>query len=557
MLAALSSALSACTASRGPLTATPSPRTATEISRLSESPSPTETNAPGRYRWQTYRDGHTGFRFAYPTGWSVRAAQCGWASATGVWIANPSGRLAPPPSGGCRAGGGTWPPGMPRLPADGVVVLVQISFGGGMPPPLYPQNTRLPLHLSDFQRVEHRLVAQLTMHHVNRYSVRVWEGDTVAKEDERALRRMVRSIGPFATPRPDPRFGDCVDGWTRVPLLARPGTVEVHLGAVAGLSPTDAWAVGSYEHFRWVSAGRPGRLLDDPLLLHWDGTRWEQQLVPGTRGINDIEPISADDVWAAGGGGSGIRRWDGTRWRFVPRPLGGLGGDGVQSIAATGPDAAWAVGVRHGVVIEHWDGRSWSLLDPLAKGREFDYDAAVDASSPTDAWIAGYSHEQAFTLHWDGEAWRSVPTPALRFPRLLAVVDFGPDDAWVAGTDYADSSGRAPAHAVVEHWNGSTWRRVRLPDLPRDSSLEHLSGSGPDDLWALGWGYDDTQPQQEIVLHYDGDAWTRIDPPGPYAALEDVAAAPGDGDWLVGLDGTGTLYRPDRALLARSCGDTG
>jgi hypothetical protein len=71
----------------------------------------------------------------------------------------------------------------------------------------------------------------------------------------------------------------------------RRGRIDT-LFAVAAIAPNDAWAIGE-----WGSGSAP------PLLLHWDGVKWQRQLVPRNARharLLDIVAISANDVLAVG-----------------------------------------------------------------------------------------------------------------------------------------------------------------------------------------------------------------------------------------------------------------
>jgi hypothetical protein len=59
---------------------------------------------------------------------------------------------------------------------------------------------------------------------------------------------------------------------------------------------------------------------DGVLVVHWNGSRWSEQKIPGLPGssnLRGLSVISADDVWAVGdrqGLTPEIFHWNGTTW---------------------------------------------------------------------------------------------------------------------------------------------------------------------------------------------------------------------------------------------------
>jgi hypothetical protein len=86
------------------------------------------------------------------------------------------------------------------------------------------------------------------------------------------------------------------------------------LHAVAALSATDAWAVGTID----------GKTLTE----HWNGQTWTRIPSPSPARavagnvLTSVATISASDAWAAGYDGNNtlILHWDGRNWTDVPAP---------------------------------------------------------------------------------------------------------------------------------------------------------------------------------------------------------------------------------------------
>lgn len=109
--------------------------------------------------------------------------------------------------------------------------------------------------------------------------------------------------------------------WTHVPSPSPAGPGQNAFSDLAGISadsPGDAWAVGTYGHT--TARGGTGT----PLLLHWNGTAWNQVAgpsSPGNSGLGAVDALSATDAWAVGGhfsrdsvGNTVQLRWNGTAW---------------------------------------------------------------------------------------------------------------------------------------------------------------------------------------------------------------------------------------------------
>lgn len=132
--------------------------------------------------------------------------------------------------------------------------------------------------------------------------------------------------------------------WTIVPS-PNIGAADHLLARLAAVASDDIWAAGVYY-------GRNG---DQPLMLHWDGTRWlvVPSPTPGTIGHHrlGVAAVAANDVWAVGfymnhrGADQPlVLHWDGTRWTVVPSPDPGPTGSGLAGVAAVAPNDIWAVG---------------------------------------------------------------------------------------------------------------------------------------------------------------------------------------------------------------------
>jgi hypothetical protein len=93
---------------------------------------------------------------------------------------------------------------------------------------------------------------------------------------------------------------------------------------------------------------------------------------------------------------------------------------------------------------------------------------------------------------------------------------FGPGSVWVFS---------AGAGSYAAHYNGRTWTKVALPEVPADVSVAGSAG-----IWALG---------SEYAMHWTGASWATIRLPvfplpfGDYATYGDLTAADAKDAWMV------------------------
>jgi len=150
---------------------------------------------------------------------------------------------------------------------------------------------------------------------------------------------------------------------------------------------------------------------------------------------------------------------------------------------------------------------------------------AVAASSPGNAWALGQtwrtdsSRSMPVILHWNGRAWRQVPSPAPPGAFLNSVSVTSPANAWVVGGYSADRS-VGSTRPIALHWNGSAWRRVPVP-AGAAAELTGVSATSASNAWAVGGPLGGTTG---FVLHWDGSSWTQV-PSAPASAGEPIAVA--------------------------------
>ncbi len=217
-----------------------------------------------------------------------------------------------------------------------------------------------------------------------------------------------------------------------------------------------------------------------------------------TRGLMALHGSGPSDLWAAGAGGE-LSHYDGTSWR--PQPS--LGTAALVGLFGPQPDSVWAV-ARDGA-LWHYDGRSFEAVHvPTTETLR-----AVWAAGPRFAVAVGGG---ATIRHFDGVGWRRREVQPVALPgreepweitkALHAVWGAAPDDVWAVG-----------AGGVIVHWDGVAWRYVPSPD-ERLRTLWAIWGRGADEIFAAG--------AEGVVLRFDGGGW-RVEESGTSVTLEAIA----------------------------------
>jgi hypothetical protein len=309
--------------------------------------------------------------------------------------------------------------------------------------------------------------------------------------------------------------------------------------AVPG-SPNELWAVGRASP-------------SEPFILHWNGTQWS--IVPGPPAgtvplLYGVVAISTNDVWAIGwtGGKSGpvtlTLHWDGSTWSVVPSPNPGPTFNYLWGVGAVASNEVWAVGdfIAPGgdgrTLILKWNGTAWEQVPgdntgPIGLGFSL---KAVSAIGGSDVWSVG-TNSHTLAEHWNGTSWTIAPSlnAGVGDNILNGVSGSGPSDVWEVGF-YAFGTEK---RTLIEHWNGADWSIV--PSANTNKRLNVLNGVDAisfSNVWAVGYATSGNLDQTTLVLHWDGIDWTIIPSPSPGTfglnTLYAVAANSANDVWAVG-----------------------
>jgi hypothetical protein len=288
-------------------------------------------------------------------------------------------------------------------------------------------------------------------------------------------------------------FGRTGGRWKLEPSPNPAGLGNInYLASATATSPASAWAVGA--------DGPVGAL--QALIARWNGTAWRQVTSPEPSSAADslqgVHAISPSDVWAVGSYQSGnaqktlIVHWNGSRWSQVPSPSPALSENALNGVAATSDKNIWAVGTdsfaggdNYGrTLIEHWNGSKWTAVPSPNQsfGGNNDVLSSVAAVSASDAWAVGAASEDAGSAplieHWNGSRWKLMSLPDLAFSAELgSVAAVSARNVWAVGG--------AGSSTLIEHWNGSRWQRV-ISHAPANSSLSAVAAGSASNAWAVG-----------------------------------------------------------------------
>jgi hypothetical protein len=274
-----------------------------------------------------------------------------------------------------------------------------------------------------------------------------------------------------------------------------------NLLAVSTVSSKDVWAVGFFQ----AASGSPRLTLTE----HWNGHKWSVVPSPSPAGADNIllavAAVSRTDVWAVGSfvvSGFGpsrtlIEHWDGRTWSVVPSPNASTQNNELNGVTAVSASDIWAVGdflpsasSATQTLIEHWNGTSWSVVPSPNASTGFNTLAATAAVSAGDVWAVGRflsatGTGQTLAEHWNGSSWSVVASPNVGTDNgLKGVAIISATDIWAAGftvTNFVNQT-------LIEQWNGTSWSVVPSPspstvfNILNAAAADKSSGQA----WAVG-----------------------------------------------------------------------
>ena len=136
--------------------------------------------------------------------------------------------------------------------------------------------------------------------------------------------------------------------------------------------------------------------------------------------------------------------------------------------------------------------------------------------------------------------WTGVqpPSPGGFDNNLFGVAVLSRCNAWAVGAYYNDE--REIGQTLIEHWNGTAWKRVASPNPSGTSNYNILNGVvalSASNAWAVGESIDGTGVHKTLIEHWTGTAWKLVPSPNPSSSgntLYGVGASSATNIWAVG-----------------------
>lgn len=170
-----------------------------------------------------------------------------------------------------------------------------------------------------------------------------------------------------------------------------------------------------------------------------------------------------------------------------------------------------------------WAGAEWSALS-MPKGPESAELHGVSCINVVGCYAVGSAAPtgkppQALSQRWDGSKWETFSTPAPTAQSNLADVSCTTTGACTAVGDFVDGSGAR--RALAERRSGSGWVIQTLPE-PEGAKQSRLTGvsctrwlglNGHEECIAVGFYEDSAENDHPFAEHWSGTKWERISLP--------------------------------------------
>jgi hypothetical protein len=200
----------------------------------------------------------------------------------------------------------------------------------------------------------------------------------------------------------------------------------------------------------------------------------------------------------------------GPGWSVVLDKLDGT----LLSVWGSSPSDVWTVGGPRGnagfkTLVLHLEAKGWRRLDPGGTDTYW----WVTGTSAQDVWFVG---ENGRITHWDGAAFKEMSSGTKA--TLFGAWASSPKDAWVVGG--TPEGGTNAPNDVLLHWDGAAWTPVAVP-APAGRAFFKVWGSSADDVYVVG--------EAGTVWHLSGGAWKSENPKAAHGTLLTVNGC-GKGD---------------------------
>jgi hypothetical protein len=166
---------------------------------------------------------------------------------------------------------------------------------------------------------------------------------------------------------------------------------------------------------------------------------------------------------------------------------------------------------------------SWRFVAMFRHCRLGDDLLSVAATGPRDAWalglpgsVLGGGSPCTDVEHWNGSTWRRIPLPRGVGPDATfsqPVAASSVKNAWIFP---ALASARYCSYNYALGWDGRAWHRS---DFPAKMTVQTAVAFSRKDVWAFGTPVGNVDLLIRYAARYDGRTWHRVQLPGPAFAV--------------------------------------
>ena len=241
-------------------------------------------------------------------------------------------------------------------------------------------------------------------------------------------------------------------------------------------------------------------------------------------------------------------------WNIIPSPNAKPpSSDFLLDTACANASVCWAVGgsfpslgnnSQPHAIVDGWNGSTWSAgPDVSPTGTEASVLWSVTCVEASDCWAVGAAKladqgtPSALAEHWNGSTWSPVLMPDVH-AYLLSVSCSTASDCFAVGTSL--DANKNPLAGIIVHWNGSQWSPVQRESSGQPfDQFDSVTCSGSSNCWAVGSSgpnqvqynflpgvFPQVSGSSALVEHWNGSTWAIVPTPG---------AAPGQGQYVSGV----------------------
>jgi hypothetical protein len=161
--------------------------------------------------------------------------------------------------------------------------------------------------------------------------------------------------------------------------------------------------------------------------------------------------------------------------------------------------------------------RGWRIVAVLRHDGNHDSLSSVVATGPGDAWALGQPPQVSAPIpnadveHWNGTTWRRVPVPpgtSLGDSSAEPLAASSASDAWIfPGSSAQVGSLWYYVYDYALHWNGTAWH---ASGFPAKMIVQSAADLGPGDVWAFGTLQTSAEITVPYTARYNGRAWQQV-----------------------------------------------